>query len=200
MTVFSSIPFIGFLALAFLIGAKMMVLRKRKIQHTAQSKKTAFTGCLLYPVFMVIFLLFLYELIKTAFHISYSPLPPLLLKALLNSAIFQVVGSLLLGFALLLMYLTLRDFADSFRFGYSRVNKGVLLTSGLFAYTRNPFFISIGLYFWACAFLLPNLFFSLLALLATIGIHLFILKEEKFLFENYGEEYKRYTQKVRRYF
>jgi protein-S-isoprenylcysteine O-methyltransferase Ste14 len=39
-----------------------------------------------------------------------------------------------------------------------------------------------------------------ISLLTLVSIHLFILKEERFMHKNYGEEYKNYSKKVRRYF
>jgi protein-S-isoprenylcysteine O-methyltransferase Ste14 len=91
-------------------------------------------------------------------------------------------------------------FKTSIRFGLNDKNKGKLITSGVFAYSRNPFFLSLDLYFLGISLMLPNLFFIGFAVLTVISIHFFILKEEKFMLKAYGIEYKKYVSKVGRYF
>ena len=98
------------------------------------------------------------------------------------------------------MGLTLKSFNKSLRFGMDSKNLGKLITTGTFSVSRNPFFVSILLYFIGIVLLIPNIFFIAIAISTVVSIHLFILKEEKFLKENYDKEYKNYAQKTRRYF
>jgi len=60
--------------------------------------------------------------------------------------------------------------------------------------------LSLLLFFTGTALVFPNFFFITFAVCAFAGIHFSILKEEKFLYLVYDEEYKNYTAKVRRYF
>jgi protein-S-isoprenylcysteine O-methyltransferase Ste14 len=100
----------------------------------------------------------------------------------------------------MLMLITLVHFKTSLRFGMSSSNKGDLITTGIFSFSRNPFFLSLNLYFTGQAMVFPAIVFIGFALMAVAGIHFFILKEEKFLIIFYGESYTSYQKKVRRYF
>ncbi|MGM0620026.1 MAG: methyltransferase family protein, partial [Bacteroidota bacterium] len=102
--------------------------------------------------------------------------------------------------SLIFMALTLHHFKTSLRFGLNENNRGKLITTGIFSFSRNPFFFSIIIYFLGTALVFPNWFFIGFAVLAIVSIHLFILKEEKFMEEHFGESYLKYQQKVRRYF
>jgi len=88
----------------------------------------------------------------------------------------------------------------SLRFGLDPNNLGELVTSGIFAFSRNPFFVSILFQFSGIALVYPTPYFVGIAVLSIIFIHIFILKEERFMLDNYGQEYKAYRKKVRRYF
>jgi protein-S-isoprenylcysteine O-methyltransferase Ste14 len=96
--------------------------------------------------------------------------------------------------------LTLLHFRFSLRFGLDDKNQGELVTRGVFSQSRNPFFLSINLFFVGLALFHTSVFFIVMALLTLISIHFFILKEEKFLRKHYGEAYQKYREKVGRYF
>ena len=55
------------------------------------------------------------------------------------------------------------------------------------------------MYFLGTWLIYPNLFFGIAAILTIGGIHWQILQEERFLVRQYGEEYRNYMKKVRRY-
>ena len=107
---------------------------------------------------------------------------------------------MVISISLVLFALTLSHFKNSLRFGIDEKNKGELITKGVFSLSRNPFFLSIDIYFAGIALLLPNLFFIGFSVLAIVSIHFFILKEEKFMQSMYGKEYASYAKNVRRYF
>jgi len=86
------------------------------------------------------------------------------------------------------------------RFGLNENNRGKLINTGIFSVSRNPFFFSIILCFVGTALIFMNWFFIGFAVLAIVSIHFFILKEEKFMRQHYGESYREYRKKVRRYF
>jgi protein-S-isoprenylcysteine O-methyltransferase Ste14 len=98
------------------------------------------------------------------------------------------------------MLLTLHALKQSLRFGLNKSNLGKLVTSGIYAWSRNPLFLSINCLFIGILLIFPTPFFIAVSLLTLISIHFFILKEERFMHKNYGEEYKNYSKKVRRYF
>ncbi len=98
------------------------------------------------------------------------------------------------------MLLTLRALKQSLRFGLNKKNLGKLVTSGIYVWSRNPFFLAIDCLFVGITLVFPTPFFIGISVLTLVSIHLFILKEERFMHENYGDDYKSYAKNVRRYF
>ena len=199
MGVLDFFPFVSFLILITLISGRVVFLKRKGVNVSPDSGKKNRSEFFLYSAFLLILLLWLFELTKPVFQISVSVLPEVLTKPFIEPDLITFAGVLLTGFALVLLALTLLHFKNSLRFGMDEKTPGKLITSGIFAHSRNPFFLSLDLYFIGIAFLQPNLFFIGFAVLAFVGIHFFILKEEKFMTKVYREEYEKYRQKVRRY-
>lgn len=200
MNGFEIFPLASFLILIILIYGRVVILNRKGIKVSAgKTKKSKFVR-LLYPIFLLIILLWFFQLIKSVFHISFSVLPEILTNILVESVIRKISGVAIVSGSLILLLLTLLNFKNSLRFGMDETNKGELITTGIFSVSRNPFFLSLELYFLGIAILFPNLFFIGFAVLSLVSIHFFILKEEKYLRKMYGKEYDNYSQKVRRYF
>jgi len=199
MSGFEIFPFISFLALITLISGRIFFLKRKGINVSSESGKKNQSGIFVYSVFLLILLLWLFELTKFAFHFSISVLPEVLAKPLNQSDLLKITGVLVTGFALVLLTFTLIHFKNSLRFGLDEKNRGKLITTGVFAFSRNPFFLSLDIYFVGIAILLPSLFFIGFTVFALVGIHFFILKEEKFMQNVYGAEYLDYRRKVHRY-
>ena len=200
MNGFEIFPLASFLILIFLILGRVFFLKRKGVKVSSGSVKKIKSTVFLYPVFILILLLWVWEIAKPAFQISVSMLPESITHHLIESVFLKIAGILVISISLILLTLTLIHFKNSLRFGIDETNKGELKTTGIFAVSRNPFFLSLDLYFIGIAILLPNLFFIGFAVLALVGIHFFILKEEKFMQNVYGKEYDNYTKKVRRYF
>lgn len=79
---------------------------------------------------------------------------------------------------------------------WEKTYKGQLVTGGIFQYVRHPHYTSLLIVGFGLAFF----FFSLFALLiAVISIPIMIwsiVDEEKLLIKQYGNEYKKYMEKV----
>ncbi|MDH5184989.1 MAG: isoprenylcysteine carboxylmethyltransferase family protein [Gammaproteobacteria bacterium] len=75
-----------------------------------------------------------------------------------------------------------------------------LITSGLYSISRNPLYIGLYMAFFGVFLMLPNwlYFFSLLFFIFNYHFKIKIL-EEKFLLEQFGDEYRDYCSRVRRY-
>ena len=197
---FDFLPFAGFLFILALLFWRILFLKKKGIQVGSKNGKKNKTTILLFPVFLLFFLIWFYEITKPVFHFSFSLLPEVLTGRLSESILLNIAGAVLISFSLILLLTTLIHFKTSLRFGLDENNKGKLVTTGVFSISRNPFFLSLVLYFTGVAFVSASLFFIGFAILSMAGIHFFILKEEKFMREVYREEYKKYAEKVRRYF
>jgi protein-S-isoprenylcysteine O-methyltransferase Ste14 len=116
-----------------------------------------------------------------------------------HSEIASWLGVLFCFSGLSLLLWSLVSFGQSFRVGIDTEHPDSLITTGVFAFSRNPIYV-------AFAFILLGQFliFSngiLLAYMAA-GVWLFhrqVLREEDYLKGHYGGEYAAYCSRVRRY-
>jgi len=100
---------------------------------------------------------------------------------------------------LLMVLLSLVAFGTSFRVGIDTERPDKLVTSGVFAISRNPIYVGFGLVLLGQFLVFPT-WIPLIYLLA--GVWLFnrqVLREEAFMREHYGQEYAEYCGRVRRY-
>lgn len=75
-----------------------------------------------------------------------------------------------------------------------------LLLEGPFRFTRNPMYLGMTLFQLGLGLTVNNLWISLLAAPALFIVHVIaVLPEEKYLTKKFGENYKAYLVKVRRY-
>ena len=94
---------------------------------------------------------------------------------------------------------TLRAFGDSWRLGIDRDAPGVLVTDGIFAWTRNPIYVGLDLLALGTSLVQGRLIVLALALVIAVMLHDQILREESFLARTYGDAYREYCARVRRY-
>ncbi len=197
MNGFYFIPPVSFLLIILLIFSRILYLKKLGVKTSSSSDKKK--SIHLYPLFLLIMLLWLYEMIRPAFQVSFSVLPNFIGNFIIESELLQISGVTIISLSIFSLFITLHNFGKSLRFGLDKNNMGKLITTGIFSISRNPFFISINLYFFGIAVLLPSPFFICFLIISIVATHFFILKEEKFMKECCGEEYQKYSQKVRRY-
>lgn len=107
------------------------------------------------------------------------------------------VALCLCGLSLLLASLV--SFGRSFRIGIDAERPDALITTGVFALSRNPIYVAFAAILLGQFLIFPN---WILLVYLVAGIWLFnrqVLREEAFLREHYGETYAAYCQRVRRY-
>ena len=95
--------------------------------------------------------------------------------------------------------LTLVSFGDSFRVGIDTNMPGELITTGMFAVSRNPIYVCFLLFFTGMFLIHRNAVIVVAIVLFAMVIHRQVLREEAFLKEHYGTEYETYRKKVKRY-
>jgi protein-S-isoprenylcysteine O-methyltransferase Ste14 len=117
-----------------------------------------------------------------------------------HSGAISWMGMFLCLAGLSLLLWSLVSFGQSFRVGIDTEHPDKLITSGIFALSRNPIYV-------AFVFILLGQFliFSNWILLVYIGaatwlFHRQVLREEDYLKKHYSEEYLEYCDRVRRYF
>ena len=194
------LPFISFFLLTLILTGRILYLRKKQGEPDAKSNKKLVRNRWLAAIFLIITVLWIFELSRAALGFSLELLPDFLTNLLTNSHYLKGFGAVYIVLGLFGFVLTLIHFGTSLRFGLNKKKKGKLVTSGIFSLSRNPFFLSLECYFLGITFMLPSIFFIVFTLSAFISIHFVILKEERFLAENYGNEYLNYQQQTRRYF
>lgn len=111
----------------------------------------------------------------------------------------QVVALILLMTGTAMLYITTFQLNKYLIFGLSESEEHHLQTSGLFAFSRHPFYLGFILILFSACLFYPNPV-NIIAFLGAWTIHHFIMiEEEKFLGSVYGETYKRYKMNVGRY-
>lgn len=98
-----------------------------------------------------------------------------------------------------ILVLSLVSFGKSFRVGIDVDGPGRLVTTGIFAVSRNPIYVGFFLFLLGQLLAFPN-WVPLLYLVAGSWLfHRQVRREEGFLREHYGREYLEYCSRVRRY-
>ncbi len=95
---------------------------------------------------------------------------------------------------------TMISFKKSFRVGLAENSSQGLITDGAFAISRNPIYVSFGLMLVGQFLIFPNWVFIIYVFAGVFTFHNQVLKEEKLLKTQYGEEFEKYCREVNRYF
>tara|TARA_B100001123_G_C15042527_1_gene920095 strand:+ start:253 stop:717 length:465 start_codon:yes stop_codon:yes gene_type:complete len=79
-------------------------------------------------------------------------------------------------------------------------NTNKIIKTGIFAYTRNPIYLSFVIFLLSMFFIFENVMYFLSSISIGIWLHNYVIKEEeKFLIENFTEEFERYMANVKRW-
>jgi protein-S-isoprenylcysteine O-methyltransferase Ste14 len=119
---------------------------------------------------------------------------------LFDSPTAKIGGMLLIILGFIILAWAFYSFGSSWRVGFDTKTPGVLVTSGIFALSRNPIYLFLDLWFVGVFLINGTLVFLVFALLALAHLHYQILREEKFLDELYGQPYQDYRSRTARYF
>jgi protein-S-isoprenylcysteine O-methyltransferase Ste14 len=109
------------------------------------------------------------------------------------------VGAFACVFALVLMPWSLVSFGRSFRIGIDAERPDKLVTTGIFALTRNPIYVAFGLVLLGEFLILPTWVRLIYVLAGFALLHRQVMREEAYLTSHYGDEYRTYCTHVRRY-
>lgn len=112
----------------------------------------------------------------------------------------KLIGLAFVNTAFIIFIWALTSFRDSWRVGVDAKTQGALITTGIFALSRNPIFIFFDMYLIGTFLINGTLIFLLFAAFLVMGLHYQIMQEEKFLTKFYGQAYKDYCAGTGRYF
>ncbi len=116
-----------------------------------------------------------------------------------RSGVVPWVGVLLCMGGLTLFALSLVSFGRSFRVGIDPDHPDKLVTTGVFAFSRNPIYVAFGFVLLGQFLVFSNWILLIYMAAAAWLIHRQVLREEEFLRKNYGQQYLEYSARVRRY-
>ena len=117
----------------------------------------------------------------------------------LENPILQKIGWALLLISLIVVWISQSQMANSWRIGIDENNKTKLVTNGMFSISRNPIFFGIMIANIGLFLVIPNAFTLLITSLSTLSVNTQIRLEEEFLKREFGYEYIKYAEKVRRW-
>jgi protein-S-isoprenylcysteine O-methyltransferase Ste14 len=125
--------------------------------------------------------------------------PSVATRQLLHSVPIAWAGVLACAAGLVLLLWSLVSFKQSFRVGIDTHKPDALITSGIFAVSRNPIYVAFAFVLAGEFLIFPN-WILLLYLAGFVAlVHRQVLREEDYLRSHYGREYLDYCQRVRRY-
>jgi protein-S-isoprenylcysteine O-methyltransferase Ste14 len=75
-----------------------------------------------------------------------------------------------------------------------------IIKTGIFAYTRNPIYLAIVMFFLSMFLVFENVMYFLSSFGLAIWLHNYVIKsEENFLLHKFSDEYERYMKAVKRW-
>jgi len=184
--------YFGALTIVLFMGmvlSRAMLMRRKGIQamHFGNLDKTDF----LIPPFV---LFYFYLVFAHTFN-----LPTVSTREFFHSEVIAWVGVFFCLAGLVLLLWSLVSFGQSFRVGIDTEHPDKLITTGVFAYSRNPIYTAFALILLGQFLIFPN-WIILLYMFAGIWLfHRQVLREEEYLKKHYGKEYLEYSDRVRRY-
>ncbi len=184
--------YIGSLTIILLIGLvifRVSSMRKQGISAMLFGKidKTDF----LIPPFA---LFYFYMIFAATFN-----LPTISKQQIFDSEIAAWIGVILCLTGLVLFILSMISFGSSFRVGIDIDHPDKLITTGIFAYTRNPIYVAFWIILLGQFLVFPNWILLVYLGAATLLFHRQVLLEEAFLKENHGQDFSAYCDRVKRY-
>ncbi len=120
--------------------------------------------------------------------------------AFVTSGLRFPIGVPIVFLSFALFGLVLREFSKAESSVDHRKPTRELITSGPFRYSRNPIYVSMVMLSLGIAVLVNNFWIVLMTVPAAVAVHFLVIhKEEAFLAEKFGDEYRRYRASVRRW-
>jgi len=100
---------------------------------------------------------------------------------------------------LLVLFASLVSFGRSFRVGIDVDQPDKLVTTGIFAVSRNPIYVGFALVLVGQFLVFPNWVPLVYLAAGFLLFHRQVLREESFMRQHYSDEYAEYCRRVRRY-
>jgi protein-S-isoprenylcysteine O-methyltransferase Ste14 len=116
-----------------------------------------------------------------------------------NAEWLRLAGVAVCAIAYAVFIACMVSFGNSFRVGIDEERAGGLVTTGMYARSRNPMYTSLDALFFGIFLIFPNPGALFVLVIIALMFHFQIKNEEAFCRKRYGEEYIRYCETVGRY-
>ncbi len=114
-------------------------------------------------------------------------------------AALSTIGFALVSIGFVLGILALVAMKNSWRVGIKYDQKTELVTTGIYRFSRNPYFLSYGILIFGYILIFASPVLIILYVILVMVFHRMILEEEKYLLAVHGAVYEKYKRKVGRY-
>ncbi len=151
-------------------------------------------------IFIIGLLIWIIEVLLYSLHLKFRLFPSILDMQLIDSILARFVGTLMIAIGFVIYAMALIALGASWRMGIDYEAPGELVTTEIYAVSRNPIFVFLGLYFFGSFLINGTLIFLVFAVAAVIALHYQILQEEEFLAKAHGKAYRDYCARTGRYF
>lgn len=111
----------------------------------------------------------------------------------------KLLGVAMIVCAFVIFVQALGALGNSWRLGIDEDHPGLLVTTGIYSYSRNRIYLFFDLYFLGTFLINGGLFFLVMAGLVALNLHSQILQEERFLTNAHGATYEAYCARTARY-
>jgi protein-S-isoprenylcysteine O-methyltransferase Ste14 len=119
---------------------------------------------------------------------------------LLPPAVGAVAGPILIAGGILIAVLAFRQFRNAETTVHVHRPSTALITGGPFARSRNPLYLALTLWYAGAAAWLNGAWMLVLLPAAMAALHYgVIVREERYLERKFGDDYRRYCRRVRRW-
>jgi len=197
--------FLDVFQLAILLGlalagvGRAVALTRRGVALLAIDRERSVAQGLRDLAAVVLFGIWFWEAFAFAAEIDAHPTPAFLHGVLVDARMLKWLGAALMVAGLAVYVAALGAFGDSWRLGIDREKPGALVTTGIFAISRNPIYLALNLLLFGSFAIQGRAVFALLAVALAALLHALILREERFLESHYGAAYHTYRTHVPRY-
>ncbi len=184
--------YLASLTILLLIGtafSRAIILKRKGIEaiHFGKIDKTDY----LIPPFA---LFYFYTIFGAAFNF-----PLLSTQVFFQSEFVTFVGLLFCLGGVAILVWSIFSCGDSFRVGIDTDKPAELITSGVFAISRNPIYVGFWFFLLGQFLVFPNWILIVYLGAATWLFHRQVLREEEFLKDHFSEEFTDYCNQVARY-
>lgn len=186
------------ISLLIVVGRASYLGLSRKINPIAIRGKKGFSLAVELIAFAGL-AVWIVEVLLQALHSKVRIFPSPLETQLLGSLPAMLIGVTLVTLGLVIFFLAFVSFGDSWRVGIDVRAPGALVTTGIFAASRNPIYVFLDLWFFGIFLINGTAIFLIFAVAAVAVLQWQIRREEDFLSSLYGEPYQDYRAKTGRY-